>query len=340
MKNLKRLFYLLIILAFIGGVSAKKIYQHLISPPKNTAAPEIFVVPKGVSGEEIAVSLEKKGLIRNSFVFRLLLRRTGLEKKIQPGDFRLSATMSAHQIALELISPLDIWITIPEGWRVEEMANYLSSQFSVLSSQFKKENFLREARPLEGFLFPDTYLIPKTASASAIIKTLSDNFTRRVDDNLREEMFAKNWTLYEVINLAALVEREAKFDEDRPVVAGILIKRLRTGMPLQIDATVQYAKATAQCSLESVDLPAGRQGCEWWPGEITKADLEMSSPYNTRKFPGLPPTPICNPGLASIKAVVFPKETDYWYYLSDREGQMHYAVTLEEHNQNINLYLR
>lgn len=325
--------YFFIILILIGGVSVKKIYQHLISPPKNTAVPEIFVVPKGASGEEIAVNLEKKGLVRNSFAFRLLLRRTGLEKKIQPGDFRLSATMSAHQIALELISPLDIWITIPEGWRVEEMGEDISSKLKVQSQKFDKEEFLAEARPLEGFLFPDTYLIPKSASASAVIKTFSDNFTRRVDDGLREKMFEKNWTLYEVVNLAALVEREAKFDEDRPVVAGILIKRLKTGMPLQVDATVQYAKATAQCSFKSVD-------CEWWPREITKADLEMNSPYNTRKFPGLPPTPICNPGLASIQAVVFPKETDYWYYLSDKEGRMRYAVTLEEHNQNINLYLR
>ena len=332
MKTHQKILPIFIILIIVSGLSVKKIYQYLVSPPQKTASPQIFVVPKGTTGEEIASRLEKEGLIRSASVFGWLLKRTNLQKQIQPGDFRLSATMSAYQIALELTSPLDIWVTTLEGWRVEEIADYIISNFQFLISNFRKDDFLAEAKPLEGFLFPDTYLVPKTASASAIIKILSDNFTQRVDEDLREEMLKKGWTLYEVINLASIVEREARLDEDRPIVAGILIKRLKSGMPLQADATVQYAKSTANCPLSTT-------ACDWWPKEITQTDLKMDSPYNTRKFSGLPPTPICNPGLASIKAVVFPKETEYWYYLSDKEGQMHYAVTLEDHNQNINTFL-
>ena len=331
MKSLKKLLYLFIVIVLVGSAFVKKIYQYFISPPKSMASPKIFVIPKGTTGAEIAFRLKEEGFIRNSLAFRLLLKKTGLGTRIQPGDFLLSATMSAYQIALNLTSPLDVWVTILEGWRVEEIAGHIisSSQFS----HFQKEEFLKEAKPLEGFLFPDTYLIPKNASASAIIKTLSDNFSRRVDEALREEISKKGWSLYEVVNLASIVEREARFDQDRPIVAGILIKRLKSGMPLQADATVQYAKSAVHCPPFTVD-------CEWWPRELTKADLELNSPYNTRKFLGLPPTPICNPGLASIKAVVFPKETEYWYYLSDKDGRMHYAVTLEEHNQNINIYLQ
>lgn len=332
MGGLKKLFLLLIILAAISAVSARKLYHYFVGPLKATASAQIFVVPKGATGEEIAARLKKEGLIRNTSAFRWVLKRSGLEKKIQPGDFRLSATMSAYQIALQLTSPLDVWITIPEGWRVEEIGENLVARFQTPSSKFDQEEFLAEAKPQEGFLFPDTYLVPKTASASAIIRILSHNFTRRVDDELREEMFRQGWTLYEVINLASIVEREVRLDGDRPVVAGILLKRLKAGMALQADATVQYAKATLNCRW----VP---KGCDWWPKEITKADLQMDSPYNTRKFAGLPPTPICNPGLASTKAVVFPEETDYWYYLSDGEGRMHYGVTLEEHNRNIESYL-
>jgi UPF0755 protein len=133
--------------------------------------------------------------------------------------------------------------------------------------------------------------------------------------------------------LASLVEREARREEDRPIVAGILLKRWQNNWALQADATIQYEAGSKNCGI-------GLKGekCDWWE-PVKKTDLGIDSPYNTYKYKGLPPTPICNPGLASIKAVIYPKETDYWFYLSDTSGKIHYARTVEEHNENIRQYL-
>lgn len=320
------LYFLSFVFLFSGVFIAKRVWVHLLSPPSQSAQAEIFVIPKGENATQITQRLKREELIKSPLAFQLLLKKTGLDKKIQTGDFRLSATMSAYQIAYELTSPMDIWITIPEGWRVEEIGEYLENiKYQILN--IKKEEFLAEAKPLEGYLFPDTYLVPKTASASAIIKILRRNFDRRFGRKMRKDAQEKGLSLEEVVRLASIVEREVRFNEDRPIVAGILIKRLREGVPLQADATIQYA--TGFDNEENT----------WWEKNVAK-NLELDSPYNTRKYLGLPPTPICNPGLASLKAVVYPQETDYWYYLSDSDGKMHYAVTLEEHIQNINTYLR
>lgn len=319
---------------FLGCFLFFALYRLSLSPPQRKAEAQIFVIPRGANGKEIAQSLKKAGLIRSAFAFRLLLKEKGLERKIRAGDFLLSATMSAYQIAQHLLSPLDIWVTIPEGWRTEEIGEYLEEKLGRENSKFKLRKFLEKAKPLEGFLFPDTYLIPKNASAERVIQIMKDNFFRRVGEDLFLEIEKRGWTLREVVILASIVEREVKFKEDRPIVAGILIKRLKKGMPLQADATVQYAKTNLKLKTENSKLES------WWSKDLTKADLELNSPYNTRKFPGLPPGPICNPGLAAIKAVVFPKETVYWYYLSDQRGRMHYASTLEEHNQNIVKFLK
>jgi UPF0755 protein len=326
MKNIRVLF-LLLFLIVIGILGVRRAWMFLISPKILRAESQIFVIPKGSDASEIAQKLAKEGLVRNALAFRLLLLRNGLDKKIQTGDFRLSATMSAYQVALELTSPLDIWITVLEGWRVEEIGEYLVSKFEIPNSKFEKEEFLVEAKPMEGYLFPDTYLVPKTADVSAIIKILKSNFDRRFDDKMKKEVQKIDLSLKEVVILASIVEREARFDEDRPVVAGILLRRLREGMRLEVDATIQYATGYD----EEEDT--------WWEKNIAK-NLELDSFYNTRKYFGFPPTPICNPGLASLKAVVYPRQTDYWYYLSDGRGKIHYAVTLDEHIQNINTYLR
>lgn len=137
----------------------------------------------------------------------------------------------------------------------------------------------------------------------------------------------------EVLILASIVEREVKFNNDRPIVAGILLKRLEKNWPLQADATVQYAIASAKCKGKSAKCG------NWWPKNLTREDLKIKSPYNTYLYPGLPPGPICNPGLAAIEAVLNPVGSEYWFYLSDEEGKMHYAKTAEEHEENISKYL-
>lgn len=320
MKKLITVFILIIIL-----ISGFFIYfQEGVLPvnSKNTAS-KIFVIQKGERVSQIAKNLERDELIRNKIVFYLVVKRLGIENTLQAGDFRLSSSMNVYEIARSLTKgTLDVWITIVEGLRKEEIAHLFSIELG-----FPESEFLKSAR--EGFLFPDTYLIPKEATIEAVIKILNDNFNKKYTQELRNQAIKKNLSDDQIIAIASLVEREAKFDNDRKLVAAIIYKRFKNDWPLQIDATVQYA--------------LGYQPIEktWWKKNLTQDDLAIDSSYNTYKNPGLPPAPIGNPGLASIKAIVSADEsTPYWYYLSDKAGVMHYAMTLEEHNENITRYLR
>jgi UPF0755 protein len=289
---------------------------------KNEQTSKIFVIARGESLSNIAKNLANEGLIRNKVIFYLIVKRLGIERKIQAGDFRLSPSMDAYQIAKTLThGTLDVWVTFIEGMRKEEMAQIVSSSLNIPETEFLKY-------AAEGYLFPDTYLIPKEATAGSIINILEANFNKKFDSRLQKKASLKNLSPAETIILASLVEREAKLDEDRPLVASIILNRLKIEMKLDIDAAVQYA------------LGYQPEEKSWWKKNLTKEDLEIDSPYNTYKNPGLPPTPIANPGLAAIKAVVDAAETDYLYYLSDKKGKMHYAKTLEEHNENIKKYLQ
>ena len=299
-------------------------YKQGIKPvDKNSKETKIFVIQKGESLKSISDNLYRQNLIRNRLAFYLTIKKLGLEKKIQAGDFRLSPAMDAETIAKTLTKgTLDTWVTIIEGLRKEEIAQIINKKFSIPESEF-----LKYAK--EGYLFPDTYLIPKDATAEAIVKIFTNNFYRRFDKNLQQKAKNKGLTEKEVIIIASLVEREAKYDEDRQKVASIILKRMKNNWLLQVDATIQYA------------LGYVPQEKSWWKKYLTYEDLEIDSPYNTYKNKGLPPTPICNPGIASIKAVINASEnTPYWYYLSDKSGRMHYAKTLEEHNNNIKRYLQ
>lgn len=318
----KNLFLLLIFLVFLifGWFYYK---EGLMPVNKRDISTKIFVIQKGETLNSIVKRLYKEDLIRSRLIFFLLVKKMGIEKKIQAGDFRLSPSMSAEEIAKTLThGTLDIWITIIEGLRKEEIANIIAKNFSIPEIEF-----IKYAK--EGYLFPDTYLFPKKADAQTIIKIMTDNFHKKFNQPLREKAEKRlNLDEEQVLILASLVEREAKFDQDRKEVASILLKRLRNDWPLQVDATVQYV------------LGYQSQERTWWKKNLTIEDLEIDSPYNTYKKLGLPPTPISNPGLASIIAVIEAEsDTPYWYYLSDKTGRMHFAKTLEEHNNNIKKYL-
>ncbi len=177
-------------------------------------------------------------------------------------------------------------------------------------------------------MFPDTYLVPQDATAGAIITLFTAAFDKKVTPEMRADIRASGMTLHEVITLASIIEREGHTDEDRPIIAGILLNRLKAGWPLQADATLQFA--------------LGYQSKEktWWKKVLYDEDKKIDSPYNTYANTGLPPGPISNPGIASIRAAIYPKETSYWFYLHDPSGAVHYAETLDEHNANIAKYLR
>lgn len=316
-----RIFLLFLLSAAFGSFFW---WQWASQPFQNQASSsQIFVIQKGETLDSIALRLKQESLIRSPFAFKLFLLSQNLSQKIQAGDFRLRPDMTLSQIASQLThGTLDVWVTLLEGWRSEEIAQKLiDSGFEINSATWQLEI---QNSSLEGYLFPDTYLFPQDASASAIIKIIRANFDQKVTPRIIQKINQRGLSLSQAITLASIVEREVRTDQDRPLVAGILIKRWQAGWPLQADATVQYLQ--------------GSPG-KWWPQNLTKKDLQTDSPYNTYKSKGLPPAPICNPGLASIKAVAEYQESPYWFYLSDLQGKIHYAQTIEEHNANIAKYL-
>lgn len=312
------LFLILLIITFVSLLW----WNQAIKPPNPLNKSTVnFIIKRGESVKDIAEKLQKQGLIRSSVAFFLLARFGGLAQNIQSGNSRLSPTMDMFAIADTLThGTSDIQITIPEGWRNEEISLRLAKELNIPENEF-----LKIAKV--GYMFPDTYFIPKDATPGSIIKIFFTNFDKKIADSIKEKARQNKLTLYELITIASLVEREAKFDQDRPLVANVILNRLKLGMKLDIDASIQYA--------------LGYQAKEksWWKKELTKEDLEIDSPYNTYKNPGLPPTPIANPGLAAILAVVNALKTDYLYYISDKTGKIHFAKTIEEHNVNITKYL-
>ncbi|MFA6005167.1 MAG: endolytic transglycosylase MltG [Patescibacteria group bacterium] len=279
-----------------------------------------FVIEQGQSMNVIINDLQKQDLIRNRVVFYALIKKLGIERSIQAGEYRLTKAMTATEIAENLThGTRDTWVTVVEGLRKEEIA-----QLFAKSHNIKELDFILEAQ--EGMLFPDTYLLPSGITAKDVVATLLSNFEQKARPVLRQAG-VKNLNSDEILVLASLIEREAKSYEDRQMVAGILLNRIDDGMPLQVDATVQYA------------LGFDETTNSWWKKDLTFEDLKVNSPYNTYENAGLPPGPICNPGLDAIRAVINETPSDYLYYLTDEKGVMHYGKTLEEHNQNIKKYL-
>ena len=304
----------------ITGVLTSLWWTNGLSPVnKSDKTPHIFVVSKGQGIREISKNLKDQGLIKDQIVFFLLTKKLGLDKKIEAGDYRLFKSMPATEIANNLThGTLDIWVTIPEGTRAQEIADTLKKQVPSF-----KESWRTELEKNEGYLFPDTYLIPRDATIDLIINTMKKNF----ESKYKAFGQPKNGMSKEdVVKIASLVEREAKFDRDRPLVASVIINRLSMGMKLDIDATIQYALGFQEADKR------------WWKKSLTLQDLQLQSPYNTYTNAGLPPTPISNPGIASLDAVINPTTSNFLYYVSDSKGNNHYSTTLEGQQQNIKKY--
>ena len=298
-------------------------FSAMTSPVSNTSTePVVFVVGQKEGIRSIANNLKSKGFIRDSLAFFILVKLQSVERKIQAGEHRIASSMSTNEVIDELQhGSKDVWVTIPEGWRIEEIAEKLNKDLGI-----NQTDFISNAK--EGFMFPDTYLLPKTASGSAVAALMRKTFDSKITDALATDISQSGKTLEEIVTLASLVEREARIDKDRPLVASVLLNRLDLGMKLDIDATVQYI------------LGFQNQEGDWWKKSLTKNDLATQSPYNTYLNAGLPPAPIANPGFASINAVLHPASSDYLYYLTGRDGITRFATTYQEHLQNIQKYLR
>ena len=332
---MKRLFLPLLILfiLIITGLASFRWWKVNSEPASQDSEVVDFLILKGRSAMQVGEKLYGEGLIKNPLAFKIYIQVTGKAEKIQSGEFQLSPSFSLPQVVERLLlGPTELWVTVPEGLRYKEYVEIFVETFGMRPERAEvfKNEFLETSKNYEGYLFPDTYLFPKDVSAALVTKKLRQTFDQKIS-NLDGIIAKSGFSLSEIVTMASIIERETKTDEERPIVAGLLYKRREAGWPLQADATVQYAASSAKCKVQSAK-------CEWWP-LLTKDDLEIKSAYNSYKYTGLPPTPIANPGFSSLKAAASPQESDYWFYIHDPEGNIHYARTIFEHNTNIKKYL-
>lgn len=289
-------------------------------------------IREGMSTAEIAERLAEKDIIVSSLRFRLFARLYGYDDKFRPGSYTFTANMSDEEVFEKLLmgEKIVIRFTVPEGFGVKEIAERLDSleladkeEFLKAAADFTPYDYMRKRQNVfyaaEGFLFPDTYNVESDIEIDEILKLMAENFDDRLTKTMRTTAENMGLSIYDLITLASLVEREVRFPEDRPIVAQVLLKRLKLNMPLQTDATLQYL----------MDAPKE---------EVSIADTQIDSPYNTYQHTGLPPGPIANPGMASIEAVLHPSDTDYLYFVADKLGHNHYAYTYEEHLNLVNQY--
>lgn len=294
-------------------------------------------VKPGMTAGEVVDSLVAQGLVHDGQLLRWYLSYRGLDRGVQAGRYQIDGSMSLRQVAetLQSATAQAIQITIPEGWRREQIAGALEqSELGISSDTFLRATQLTPngfsfssqipaGGTVEGFLFPDTYLFePGTNTVEASQAMLKD-FDERVTPEMRADFEAQGLTLFQAVTLASIVEREAVVPDERPMIASVFLNRLSQGLKLDADPTVQYALGLQ---------PDG----SWWKTALSSDDLNLDNPYNTYLYPGLPPGPICNPGLASLQAIAQPADTPYLYFRAacDGSGRHLFAETYEQHLQN------
>lgn len=284
-------------------------FLFIISPPHSFPKESTITVSEGTGLHSLSLKLDGAKVIRSPFWFRAFAIVLGGERDMKAGDYYMPHPQNSFIIAWRIFRGFHdietVKITIPEGFTVKKISNLFDQRFAF----FDHSAF--ESSALEGYLFPDTYFVPVTISASSTIKLFSDNFERRISP-LMPKINSSGRTLEEIIIVASILEGEAKDRENMKIVSDILWKRLDLGLPLQVDASFVYiiGKSTK---------------------ELTKDDLKIDSPYNTYLYRGLPPTPISNPGLEAIESALAPSESPYLYFLTSDDGEMHYSRTFDEH---------
>ncbi|MDR7427634.1 MAG: endolytic transglycosylase MltG [Armatimonadota bacterium] len=304
-----------------------------LQPAAREAPQRVVVIPPGASLDQIAGVLAEAGVLRSPLAFILAARIRGVGGRLQSGEYLLSAAMSPLEILEKLVRGQVLLhrVTIPEGYTADQIADLVAMKGLAEREAFlrlvREEgdsfafDFLEGRRNLEGYLFPDTYAFPRGLVERQIVQAMLARFDQRVSPELRREIRALGMTLHEAITVASMVEREARLEAERPIIAGVIYNRLRRGWRLEIDATVLYA--------------LGRRG-----GPLTAADLLVDSPYNTYRQAGLPPGPIGNPGLAAIEAAARPSSTPYLFYVLRPDGSHAFSTTLQEHLRNIRRWRR
>lgn len=343
-KKLKifSIFILIILAVFILFFIS---YWRGISAPLNEKGRDkVFVVSKGESVKDIAANLYDSGLINSKTYFELYIWRSKKEKDLQAGEYILNPKKNIKEI-VDILSggktlSQERTIKIIEGWRLKDVNDYLKNEGILAGDDFiklaenkinnwqlndPKPEFLSDApgsANLEGYLFPDTYRIFKDSSTEDIIKKMLDNFDKKLSGKMRDDIKSQGKPIYSVITMASLIEKEVKTKDDMKIVSGIFWGRIKIGQALQSDASLSYALSDKKISHNA-------------------EELEINSPYNTYKYKGLPPTPICNPGLNAITAAIYPSDTKYNYFLTKPDtGEVVFSETYAEHLKNKNKYLK
>ncbi len=320
--------YLFLVLLLIFCYFAGRVVMVWDKPNSDSSSRVTFTVPKGASLNKIIGILDEKELIRDPLVFKWFIRYNGLSTKLQAGDYVVQKDLTFAELAeiLQNGKSEEVRITIPEGYTIEQIDALLAKKSLTSPGEFKDctstcdLGFQVEA--LEGYLFPSTYFEPyQSFTVRKFIQRLYRTFQQQITA-LRMDISASERTLDEVVKVASMIEREAFGDsyEEKQMIADVIWKRLDEGIHLGIDATTRYEKND-------------------WTGPLYAEDFAKDTPYNTRRKLGLPPTAISNPGLDSLKAAVYPKSTEYYYYLHDSSGKVHFGKNLEEHNENKRKYI-
>jgi len=282
------------------------------------------VLPKGAGAREMGRILSVNHVIRSPFAFRIMARLTGKGNRLHSGayDFQPGTGLLDVLRKIETGEVSAKWITFPEGFTIRQMGERLESAGAGSADKFEKKalydgasfntNFAQPGQSLEGYLFPDTYLVPLGTSEDGVIREMLESFDTKVVQALKDDIKASGMSLKDVVTLASLIEREARIPKDRPLIAAVLLNRMKKHMRLECDATILYALGKHK-------------------NRVLFKDLEIDSPYNTYRNAGLPPGPIANPGLDSIKAALHPAAADYLYYVARSDGSHIFSRTFEEH---------
>ena len=330
---MKKFALLLLVLLIGAGAAGYVVMQRLNEPYRGFEGPEQFVeIPAGASTRSIGQALVAKGILRDGMTYRLSLWVTGDARKLQAGEYRFDHPMTPRDVVGKIArgEVYTIAITFPEGLTIAEMSKIFEAHGFGTAASFVTaahnaalaKPFDADARDLEGYTFPDTYSLPRKTDAAALVHQMVERFEKVLTPELRQAAVDRGMTIRQLVTLASIIEKETAQSGERPEVASVYVNRIRRGMPLQCDPTVIYA-------LERVGK---------YDGNIRKDDLQFDSPYNTYRYPGLPPGPIAAPGKASLEAAAHPADADFLYFVSRNDGSHAFARTLDEHNRNVLQY--
>jgi len=340
-KKIITILSVLVLFFLTTGIVGFVYVQNIINKPHdiNSTIKKEFTIESGDSVQQIAANLQNENLVSEMDFFKFYVWQKEISGKLQAGNYELSPSMSIPEIANLFIEGKiksnEISITIPEGFSNKEIDARLAENGLIEKEDFINFNetnnldlssyeFLQdkpENARLQGYYFPDTYEYYKNSTTEEIAKKMLDNFDKKLSQELREEIKKQNKSIFEILILASIIEKEAGFAEDMGKVSSVFHNRLEIDYPLESDATINYI------------TESGRS-------RSTYEDLQIDSPYNTYKYPGLPPTPICNPGLDAIKAAVYPEETEYFFFLTPSDGKAIFSKTYAEHLKNQSKYLK